>query len=389
VRIRSVRATLLKERVLWARAIERIESIRQRSSDQPAVKPPPGPPSASSPPVRPKLPMLGSVLIEIETDQGLSGVGIGGGGRPGALIVETFLEPLLLGRDARDIEDLWETMYRGTFRYGQAGIVLMAMSGVDLALWDLKGRAAGEPVWKLLGGKVRERVPVYATIRDGVWAKAQGFSGIKLGGPYGPKDGPEGMRKNESYVAALRERVGPDFDIMIDCARTWDVDYTIRMARLLTPYRIRFIEEPILSTDLDGYVRLRKEIDSTLICCGEHAYTRHANRELLERGAVDILQPDIRWTGGLSETIRICDLAAKHGIPVMPHRGGMAWSLHLIMARQDCELAEGLALTQQEADYSVFSGEPVPEKGFLTVSDEPGFGLTLLPERIERFRSEV
>jgi L-rhamnonate dehydratase len=384
VRIRSVRATLLKERVLWAREIERIETIRQSWSKRTPRQPP-----ANTPVAGPRLPMLGSLLIEVETDDGLSGIGLGGGGRPGALIVETFLEPLLTGRDPGDIDGLWESMYRATFRYGQAGIVLMAMSGVDLALWDLKGRAAGEPVWKLLGGKVRERVPVYATIRDPAWAKAQGFGGVKLGGPYGPRDGREGLHRNESYVAALRERVGPDFDIMIDCARTWDVDYTIRMARLLAPYGIRFIEEPILSTDVDGYVRLRRTIDSTLICCGEHAYTRHANRVLLERGAVDILQPDIRWTGGLSETLRICELAAKHGIPVMPHRGGMAWSLHLIVARQECELAEGLVLTEEEAEYSVFGGEPVPERGYLTVSDEPGFGLTLLPEQFERFRSEL
>ena len=381
--IKSVRATLLKERVLWAREVEHTVSMRRQAQRLPIQR-------VSGPrlPMR-QGPPLGSVLVEIETDEGTVGVGLGGGGMPGVLIVQTLLEPLLTGQDPLDIEGLWESMYRATFRYGQAGIVLMAMSGVDLALWDLKGRIAGQAVWQLLGGKVRDRIPVYATIRDPLWAKTLGCSGIKLGGPFGPADGQEGMIKNESHVASLRESVGPDFDIMIDCARTWDVDYTIKMAGILAPYHIRFIEEPILSTDIDGYVEMRRSIDSTLICCGEHAYTRHANRTLLEREAVDIIQPDIRWTGGLSETLKICDLAAEHEIPVMPHRGGMAWSLHLIMARPECILAEGLVLTQEEAEYSVFSGEPVPEQGYLTVSDRPGFGLTLIDERIDRFRSEV
>lgn len=373
MRIKSVKATLLQERVFWAREMAKIVTIRspedrhRRRPDQ-------------------RVPIPGSVLVEIETDVGLVGVGLGGGGRPGLLVVETYLQPLLTGQDPLDIERLWELMYRATFRYGQAGIVLMAMSGVDLALWDLKGIALGQPVWRLLGGKVRERVPVYVTIRDALWAQAQGFCGVKLGGPYGPPDGREGMRRNEAFVSALRERVGPDFEIMIDCARTWDVEYTIQMAHMLAPYRLKFIEEPISSQDIAGYVRLRRSISSTLIACGEHAYTRYAARELLARGAVDIIQPDIRWTGGLSEIINICDLAAAYDIPVMPHRGGMAWSLHAIMARPECTLAEGLVLTPEEAGHSVFAGEPVPENGYLTVSDTPGFGLTLERESIERFR---
>lgn len=375
MRIKAVKVTLLKERVLWAREIETIVAMRSptdRTQHRSGWR----------------MPWPGSLLVEVKADDGLVGVGLGGGGWPGVFVAENYLVPRLIGENPLDTERLWELMYRATFRYGQAGIVLMAMSGVDLALWDLKGKSMGQPVWKLLGGKVRERIPVYATVRDAGWAQAQGFRGVKLGGPYGPRDGREGMHKNEAYVAALRERVGPDFEIMIDCARTWDVEYTIQMARMLAPYRIRFIEEPILSTDVDGYARLRRNIDSTLIACGEHVYTHYAAKTLLEKGAVDIIQPDIRWTGGLSETLKICDLAATYNIPAMPHRGGMAWSLHLIMAHPACTLAEGLALTQEEAAHSVFLGEPVPEDGYLSVSDAPGFGLTLCPERIEQFRGK-
>jgi L-rhamnonate dehydratase len=376
MRIQAIKATLLKERVLWAREVEHIVTIRS-PADRDRQR------------SRRGMPWPGSVLVEVETNDGIRGIGLGGGGWPGAFIVEKYLSPLLVGENPLDTERLWEQLYRATYRYGQAGIMLMAISGVDLALWDLKGMALGQPVWQLLGGKARERTPVYATVRDPAWAQAQGFCGVKLGGPYGPRDGREGMHKNEAHVAAVRERVGPDLDIMIDCARTWDVEYTIQMAHMLAPYRIRFIEEPIHSHDIDGYLRLRRSIPSTLIACGEHVYTRYAVRHLLQKGAIDIIQPDIRWTGGLSEMVKICDLAAAYDIPVMPHRGGMAWSLHLIAARPECTLAEGLVLTQKEAAYSVFTGEPVPENGQLTVSDAPGFGLTLQPDKIDTFRGTI
>jgi L-rhamnonate dehydratase len=365
---------LLKERVLWARKVETIVTVR-------SLEPPPDPPLHNK-----RMPWPGSVMVEIETDEGAVGVGLGGGGWPGAFCVEHYLTPLLIDENPLDIERLWATMYRATYRHGQAGIMLMAISAVDLALWDLKGRALGQPVWQLLGGKAREQVPVYATVRDASWAREQGFSGVKLGGPYGPQDGREGMRRNVAAIATLRERVGPDFDLMIDCVGGWTVEYTIEMARMLAPYRIKFIEEPLLSHDVNGYARLCQAIDSTLIACGEHVYTRYNVRPLLAAGAVDILQPDIRWTGGLSELIKIIDLAAAYDIPVMPHRGGMAWSLHAIVARPECPLAEGLVLTEQEASFSLFSGEPVPVNGMLTVSDELGFGLRLERERLDGLR---
>ncbi|TFG68617.1 MAG: L-rhamnonate dehydratase [Anaerolineales bacterium] len=371
--ITAIKATLLKERVLWARKIESIVTIRSadRRSRQRA------------------MPWPGSVLVEVETDEGFTGVGLGGGGLSAIVAIEHYLSPLLTGENPLDIEALWELMYSASYRYGQAGLMLMAISGIDLALWDLKARVMNQPVWQLLGGKVRERVPVYATIREPVWAQAQGFCGIKLGGPYGPADGSEGIRKNETVIATIRERVGPNFDIMLDCARTWDIDYTIEMARILAPYRIKFIEEPILSNDVEGYCHLRRSIHSTLIACGEHVFTRFAADALLKAGAVDIIQPDIRWTGGLSETLKICDLAAAANIPVMPHRGGMAWALHLIMAHPSCTIAEGLVLTEEEANYSVFDGEPVPEQGTLAISNGPGFGLTLQHDRITSFLGSI
>lgn len=374
MRITAVRAMLLKERVLWARPVEKIVSIASpRDCKAPA----------------PSTPTPGSVLVQVEADDGLVGVGLGGGGWPGAFVVDKYLSPLLLGENPLDIERLWERMYRATLRYGQAGIAIMAISGIDLALWDLKGKALGQPVWQLLGGKARECVGVYATARDAAWARVQGFCGVKFGSPYGPADGCEGMRKNEAFIADVRAQVGPDMKLMIDCAGRWDVAYTLEMARILAPYRIAFIEEPVPPQDIAGYARLRRSIGSTLIAGGEHAYTRYAARQLLEQGALDIIQPDIRWTGGLSEMVKICDLAAAHNIPVMPHRGGMVWPLHLIMARAECSLAEGLVLTPQEADYSAFEGEPMPVDGYLSVSDAPGFGLSLRPGALDRLRGDL
>lgn len=370
----SVWATVLQERAFWGRLFDRAGMIaapgERRSQD----------PRPSSP-----VPVPGSVFVEITTDEGLVGLGLGGGGWPGAYVLEHLLKPLLLGQDPAETEHLWERMYRATVHYGQAGIVLMAISGVDLALWDLKGKSAGQPVYQLLGGKVRDRVPVYATVRAPRWAAAQGYWGIKLGSPFGPLDGKEGMARNEARIAQIREAVGPDFHIMIDCARTWDVAYTVAMARILEPYGIAFIEEPVMPQDVEGYAEIRRQVNSTQIAGGEHAYTYHAARRLLQADALDIIQPDIRWTGGLTDVLRICELAGKHGVAVMPHRGGMAWALHAIMARPECTLAEGLALTEAEAAASIFEGEPLPQRGALVASDAPGFGLRLRPDILARY----
>jgi L-rhamnonate dehydratase len=173
---------------------------------------------------------------------------------------------------------------------------------------------------------------------------------------------------------------------MIDCSCTWDVEYTIEMARILSPYGVAFIEEPLLPHNIAGYSKLRREIDSTRIATGEHFYTHHAFRPLLEAEGADIIQPDIRWTGGLSEFLRIYDLATEYCVPVMPHRGGMAWSLHFILSHENCPLAEGLTLTKQEAAQSLFAGEPVPTDGYLTAGDGPGFGLCLVEDRIPELR---
>ncbi len=372
--ITDIRTTVLLERALWGRP----EAHSTHIGDDRTREVGPG--------YTPRTP--GSVLVEIETDEGLVGLGLGGGGQPGAHVIEHYLEPLLVGQDSAQIQVLWERMYRATLRYGQAGIVLMAISGIDLALWDLRGKRAGKPVYDILGGKRKERVPVYVTNRDPSWAREQGFAGIKFGAPYGPLDGREGMRKNEKYIASARERVGPRVDLMIDCSCTWNVKYAMEMAHILAPYGLAFIEEPLPPHNLAGYRRLRRKIDSTRIATGEHFYTRYAFRHLLEAEGADIIQPDIRWTGGLSELLQIHDLAMEYDIPIMPHRGGMAWSLHFILAHENCPLAEGLTLMEEETALSIFAGEPVPTDGCLTASDDPGFGLHLIEENIPRFRIE-
>jgi L-rhamnonate dehydratase len=367
MRICDVRATLLRERVLWARDVE----------DLVAIAPPAKRPQQAS-----RLAVPGSVLVEVEGENGLVGLGLGGGGWPGHFVVERYLRPILLGADGMDTEGLWDIMYRSTRRYGRAGIVLMAISGVDLALWDLKGKTLGQPVYELLGGKVRESAPVYATARDPSWAQAAGFSAAKLGGPFGPAAGPDGMAQNVAFFAEIRRQVGPEMDLMIDCSSRWSVEYALEMARALEPHRISFIEEPVPPDDVAGYAQLRREVGTTQIAGGEHSYARYGAARLLEGEAVDILQPDIRWTGGLTELVRISDLAERHGVPLMPHRGAMAWSLHLIVARENCPLAEGLVLTREEADRSAFAGEPLPASGRVSPSDAPGFGLSLRPERV-------
>ena len=176
---------------------------------------------------------LGPIIVRVKTDDGLEGLGLGGGGNPGCFIVEQHLKRLLVGQDPRDTERLWDQMFRASLPYGRKGLPIMAISGIDNALWDIKGKAAGQPVYKLLGGATKPAIPVYATGNQSAVYASLGFVGNKVAMPYGPWDGVEGMKLNEKHVADAREALGPDMLLMLDCYMAWDVTYTLRMAERL------------------------------------------------------------------------------------------------------------------------------------------------------------
>ena len=313
--------------------------------------------------------------VEIHTDDGLVGIGAGGGGVAGVAVVTCALRDVLLGRDPFEVEQLWEDMYWATAAYGRKGVAIMAISGVDIALWDLIGKARGEPVYRCLGGPTKQHVQAYATGVNVEANRALGFRAFKVSKAAVPEEGREGMRRNVERVARAREIAGEDAELMLDCWMGWDVDYTLEMADRLAPYRLKWIEEPLIADDYDGYARLTAEVKTTRIATGEHEFTRYGFKELIDRRAAHILQPDITWCGGITEAKKICAMAAAHRIPVIPHRGGEVWGLHLVMAEQ-CPMAELLMGSEGVPRDPGVTGVPEPQEGYLRPFDRPGFGVT-------------
>jgi len=281
-------------------------------------------------------------------------------------------------------------MWRATTNYGRKGLPLQAISAVDLAIWDLLGKLRGEPVYALLGGKTKDRCPVYCTTAKPEIAKALGFAGAKVPCPYGPADGDAGLRKNVEYVAMQREKVGPHFPLMLDCYMALTVPYTIKLAKALAPYGVKWIEEFLPPDDYDGYAEVRRALlsEPVLTTTGEHEYTRYGFRKLIADRAVDVLQPDITWLGGLTEARRIVAMAAAYDVLVVPH-GSSVYSYHLQYAFCNCPLAEFINLSPNADTITPYFGglfpdEPLPKDGFIDLPDRPGFGVTLCKDNLHR-----
>jgi len=314
---------------------------------------------------------LGTVVVEVELDDGTVGIGCSSiGGKPACYIVENHLSRLVEGQDPRNVELMWDQMWRATLPYGRKGLAIHCISAVDLAIWDSLGKLRDEPVYALLGGKTKERLPVYATTTRADLAKDWGFQGAKIPCRYGPADGFEGLKKNVAAVAEAREKVGPDFQLRLDCYMALTLRYAIELAKALEPYNLEWIEECLPPDDYDGYAALKAAVGHLcLIATGEHEYTRYGFRELIARKCADILQPDINWVGGLTEARRIVAMAAAYDIPVIPH-GSTVFSYHLLYAFANCPTAEFLVMSPQ-ADRLVpifgdlFKYEPCPSMGAL------------------------
>lgn len=321
---------------------------------------------------------LGGFTVEIATDNGVKGYG--SGGIAGGVIVEKHLAKLLIGEDPFNIERIWDILWRSTMYYGRKGAAINAISGVDIALWDLIGSALRMPVYRLLGGETKPRIPAYCTGNDIEQHIEFGYTRLKLAAPYGPADGREGQRKNEELVKRTRSLLGPNGEIMLDCWMAWTERYTLEMAERLEPYRVYWMEECLQPHDYEGFGRLNAEIKSTRIVTGEHEYTRYGFRQLLEHRSAAIWQPDIHWCGGMTELRRIGALAAAYDIPVIPHRGGGRDAVHFIMATTNSPWAELFmpppggppeVYRRYEEDNEITRG---PDGIYTRPSDKPGFG---------------
>jgi len=339
------------------------------------------------------LNVLGTLVVEIEADNGVVGFAVSTGGEPAAWIVERHLSRFLLGANAEDIELIWDQMFLSTLFYGRKGVVLNAISCVDLALWDLLGQLRGEPVYHLLGGAVRDELVFYATGARPDIARQLGFIGGKLPLHHGPSEGDEGMQKNIALLAEMRSRTGNDFWLMYDCWMSLDLDYALRLAQAASAFNLKWIEEALLPDDYWGYAELHKKIPSgMLVTTGEHEATRWGFRMLLEMECADILQPDVGWCGGITELVKISAMADAKGVMVVPH-GSSVYSYHFSITRHNSPFSEFLMMAPQ-ADVIVpmFSplllDEPVPTNGRMKLPDRPGFGVRLNPEcRLNSLRS--
>ena len=253
--------------------------------------------------------------------------------------------------------------------------MIEVISGIDIALWDLVAKALGQPVYNLIGGKTKDPIPVYLTGALTEVELARGFRHVKIPVIYGPADGKEGLRKNVELVKETRRRLGPEGDLMLDCYMALDVAYTIQLARAVAEFDVLWIEEPVPPDQIDSYRRLKDALPDMLIAGGEHEFTRYGFRDLIEKEAVDILQPDIYRAGGVSELKKIAAMASAHGLPVIPHGVG-APTYHFVASTPGCPRAEYVDILAQ-GGRPVLKGEPQPKNGFLDLSDAPGFGYEL------------
>jgi L-rhamnonate dehydratase len=331
------------------------------------------------------LNVLGTLVVEAEASNGVTGFAVTTGGEIGAWIVERHLARFVEGQRVSDLEKIWDQMFHGTLFYGRKGIVLNAISGVDLALWDLLGQVRQEPVHALLGGPVRDELIFYATGARPDLAKQMGFIGGKLPLHHGPAEREEGMAKNLALLEDMRGKVGDDFWLMQDCWMSLDLDYATRFAtKAWERAGLKWIEEALPPDDYWGYRDLRARVPAgMLVTTGEHEATRWGFRMLIEMGCCDIVQPDVGWCGGITELIKISALADAHNVLVVPH-GSSVYSYHFVVTRHNSPFAEFLMMAPQ-ADQVVpmftplLLDEPVPEGGRLRVPDRPGFGVRLNP----------
>jgi L-rhamnonate dehydratase len=341
----------------------------------------------------------GWLVVEIFTDNGLVGIGNAAlAPQVTKQVIDLYLKPLLVGKDPWDIEFLWQHMYRKTMAFGRRGIGMIAISAVDIALWDLLGKSAKQPVYRLLGGRTKPRIPVYASRLYSVELnevadeakryKAEGYKAMKLRFGWGPTDGAAGMQRNLNLVRTVRETVGDGIDVMADAYMGWTLDYAKRMLPLLEPFNLRWLEEPVIPDDVHGYAEL-KSYGRIPIAGGEHEFTSYGFRDLLEARALDYIQFDTNRVGGLTQARKIAALAEAYSVPVIPHAGQMH-NYHVVMASLNSPMAEYFPVVDVEVGnelfWYIFNGEPKAKDGFIDLDESvPGLGLTVNEAALEQF----
>ena len=332
----------------------------------------------------------------VTAEDGTWGLGFTQFSGPLVPLINDHLSAVLVGLDCMATEKAWDMMQRITSQYGTGGLASYAISAVDNALWDLKGKLLGRPVYELLGGPQKDRIFCYASNTDisyGTensidWFLELGFRAVKLFLRHGPEDGLEGLRRNEELVARTREQIGDDVELMVDAWMSLNLEYTVRLAEALRPYRIKWLEDYLTPEDMDSYVKARQRLPGQTLATGEHWYTIHPFALAAGQGLVDILQPDVQWVGGITACVRICHIAEAHGLTVISH-GGMNYPFgqHLAYAMPVIpwgERSEGVSPPGIPLEEMVLlPGTAVIRDGYLKPSDAPGFGMEVTKEWLE------
>ena len=339
------------------------------------------------------------LTCEIETDDGT--IGIGNAALAPAVVkqvIDEWYAPLVIGEDPFDYAYIWEKMYRRTQAWGRKGIGMTAISAVDIAIWDLMGKLVNKPVFKLLGGRTKEKIPVYySKLYSGpvetMQAEAEeamksGYQAFKMRFGWGPKDGMAGMRENLKRVECVREVIGYDKDLMADAYMGWNVDYTKRMLPKLVPFELRWLEEPVIGDDTSGYAELNA-MNIIPISGGEHEFSVMGCKNLIENKAVSVLQYDTNRVGGITAAQKINAIAEAHQLPVIPHAGQMH-NYHVTMANTNCPMSEYFPVFDVEVGnelfYYIFEGDVEAEDGFLQLDEtKPGLGISISDKHLEHF----
>ncbi|MCG6928955.1 MAG: mandelate racemase/muconate lactonizing enzyme family protein [Desulfofustis sp.] len=360
-----------------------------------------------------------ALLVEVETDRGLVGLGeaahFGGPMASTAQVIEHELRDYLIGQDAGNIEYLWEKMHRRAYKHARGGIVIAAISGIDIALWDLRGQQAGMPLWKLLGG-YRSRVPAYAT--GGFYAEGKGIKELveemqryvehgfkavkmKVGRNPGIELSPLRVMDNRGRcevslaqdlerVAAVREAIGPNILLMVDANGAWDVATAVKMGRAMEPYDIYWYEEPVWPDDVSGSAEVAQKVGIAIAGYETCSYGMVDFENYIRRRAVHFVQPDVAWAGGLTESLKIAHLAQAANLPFAPHIHGsavaVAAAVHLLGAVRNGSMAEMVFPAHTLMTDLVKEPLEVNNDGIIELTEKPGLGMELDPDVLEKVR---
>ncbi|MBV9637715.1 MAG: hypothetical protein JOZ40_24065 [Methylobacteriaceae bacterium] len=386
LRVRRLIGTLETDGPMWEDRLVRPIDIYPDYRRQPWA-------FAEQRPVDDKHLRLTQHFVEVVTDEGI--VGTAGPIWPDAArLTLTQLAPIILGKDPLAIELLWDQMHRSQV-HGRQGDAMIALSAIDCALWDIKGQAFGQPIWRILGGPTTQSMPTYASmlgyavddlgkVRERAKAcKDEGYTAQKWFFRHGPMSGHEGLRKNVALVRTLRETLGEDHDIMLDCWQSMNLDYAVDLCGRLEEFRPRWLEEPFMPDRIDSHARLKAKTRIPL-SGAEHEYTRWGFKRFIEKDALDILQPDIYWCGGLSETLKIAAYATVHDLITIPHGHSTPIGIHFSVAQSPIHTPYQEYLVKWNEINMFFLKHPLrPVAGAIPLPDAAGANMALDPAKIE------